>query len=275
MFFVLSKIGWSLIQPSFVLIAITVLGTCLLLTPLRRLSRVLSIGGGVTLGICAFTSIGTLLLRPLEDRFPFPDIDNIPEPAGIIVLGGGLAIGRSTQVSGNSITGPIVLGPAGERATEGMALARRFPNARLVFSGGSADLMGGGIPEGDIARAFYSRLGLPDGRLTIERRSRNTIENAQFSKKLLEPKPNEYWILVTSAAHMPRAVAVFRKATFSIVPYPVDYHTNGDASDFAYFSFSPIDNLSNIDIAAKEWIGLMVYWQTGHTNEFLPDPKIK
>ena len=112
------------------------------------------------LGICAFSPAGSLLLRPLEDRFPFPDMDSIREPAGIIVLGGAFAIARSAEGSENSINGPIALGSGGERATEGLALAHRFPNAHLVFTGGSGNLMGG-VPECDLAQAFYSRLELP------------------------------------------------------------------------------------------------------------------
>ena len=99
------------------------------------------------------------------------------------------------------------------------------------------------------------------------------FENGQFTKELLKPKPDQLWILVTSAYHMPRAVAVFRKAGFSIIAYPVDYHTNGDASDFT--NFSVIDNLSKVDTATKEWIGLMVYWLAGRTDELLPDPNIR
>lgn len=275
MFFIVSKISWFLVQPSFILVATTVVGTCLLLTPLRRLSRILSISGGVMLGICAFTPAGSLLLRPLEDRFPFPDIDSIPEPTGIIVLGGALAMGRSSAAPQDWDEQPIAFGASGERATESLALARRFPNARLIFTGGSGDLMGHEPPEGDVAQIFYSRLGLPDHRLVIERRSRNTFENALFTKELAQPKPAEQWILVTSASHMPRAVAVFRKAGFSIIPYPVDYHTGDDVSDFADFRFSVLDNLLMVDTAVKEWSGLMVYWLTGKTQELLPDPEIK
>jgi uncharacterized SAM-binding protein YcdF (DUF218 family) len=209
----------------------------------------------------------------LEDRFPFPDIDSISGPTGIIVLGGALAVGRPGAAPGGSVDGPIAFGSSGERATEGLALARRFPNALLIFSGGSGDLIDRGVPEGDLAQVFYSRLGLPAHRLMIERRSRNTIENALFTKELIPPKPGEHWILVTSASHMPRAVAIFRKAGFLIIPYPVDYHTGGDASDFA--DFSVIDNLSKVDIATKEWVGLMVYWLAGKSDEFLPDPKNK
>ncbi len=179
---------------------------------------------------------------------------------------------HSAEASGNSIKGPIALGSSGERATEGMALARRFPNARLIFTGGSGNLMGG-IPECDLAKAFYSRLGLPNSRLVIECRSRNTVENALFTKELLQPKPDQHWLMVTSAAHMPRAVAVFRKAGFSIIAYPVDYHTNGDVSDFTDFSVT--DNLLKVDIAMKEWVGLMVYRLTGKTDEFFPDQNIK
>ena len=260
-----------MIQPSLLLISANVLGGCLLLTPSRQLSRVLAVGGGLALGVCGFTPLGTLLLHPLEDRFAFPNMDQVSQPAGIIVLGGALALGPTTEISEHSFVGFIALGSSGARATEGLALAIRFPDARLIFSGGSGDLTGNGVPEGDIAQVFYSRLGLPKSRLTIERRSKNTIENANFSKSLLDPKIGDRWILVTSASHMPRAVGVFRKAGFSIIPYPVDYHTKRVDSELTDSMLSPIANLSKLDIATKEWIGLLVYWLTGKTDELLPD----
>ena len=68
---------------------------------------------------------------------------------------------------------------------------------------------------------------MPASRLTLEDRSRNTIENAVYSKALAQPKPGERWLLVTSALHMPRAMGAFRQAGFAVEAYPVDYQTNG------------------------------------------------
>ena len=70
-------------------------------------------------------------------------------------------------------------------------------------------------------------LGIPAERIELEDRSRNTVENAVFTRALVNPKPNERWLLVTSAAHMPRAIGTFRQAGFPIEAYPVDWRTSG------------------------------------------------
>jgi uncharacterized SAM-binding protein YcdF (DUF218 family) len=166
--------------------------------------------------------------------------------------------------------GPVALGSSGARATELVALAYKFPEARVAFSGGSADLLGGGISEADVAEIFFSQLGLPRDRVTFERKSRNTYENATFTRELLQPKPIENWVLVTSAFHMPRAVGAFKRAGFSVTPFPVDYFTFGDRGDYLRYTFSPIEALQLTDTAVKEWVGLTIYWLTGKTSEFLP-----
>ncbi len=78
-------------------------------------------------------------------------------------------------------------------------------------------------------------LGVPDDRMSFEDRSRDTWENAVFTKELVQPKPGERWLLVTSATHMPRSVGIFRKIGFDVIPYPVDYQTGGVAGDFVGF----------------------------------------
>jgi uncharacterized SAM-binding protein YcdF (DUF218 family) len=200
----------------------------------------------------------------LEDRFPARSFDEIQDPKGIIVLGGAFNAYLTRA------RGPIALGAAGARVTEALALAHYFPKAGLVFSGGSADLLGNGTPESDIAEEFFLQLGLPTDRLTIERKSRNTSENALFTFEFAKPKPGEIWILVTSAVHMPRAVASFEKAGFQLDPYPVDYFTYGDLRDYWAYTFAPLKSLRVIDIAVKEWVGLTAYWIFGKTTAFLP-----
>ena len=143
--------------------------------------------------------------------------------------------------------------------TEAVILARRFPNAKLVFTGGSAALVGDHLTEGDVADELFRGLGIAQDRLLIERRSRTTMENAAFTQALLEPRPEDHWILVTSASHMPRSVEAFEKAGFSVIPYPVDFSIQGNNSDYWSFTLSPTASLMIIDRAMKEWIGIIAY----------------
>ena len=125
--------------------------------------------------------------------------------------------------------------------------------------------------EADYATALFESLGVSRERLTMERRSRNTKENAEFSKALAAPKRGERWLLVTSAYHMPRSVGVFRKAGFAVEPYPVDWRVGGPA-DLRRFRTFAIEGLANLDAGAREWMGLVAYRISGKTSEFFPGP---
>jgi uncharacterized SAM-binding protein YcdF (DUF218 family) len=114
-------------------------------------------------------------------------------------------------------------------------------------------------------------LGVAHDRITAEEQSRNTIENAVFSRLLADPKPGQRWLLVTSASHMPRAIATFRAAGFAVEAYPVDWHTKG-RHDTAELFGSPAGGLAMTDYAVHEWVGLAVYWLTGKTSELFPAP---
>ena len=119
--------------------------------------------------------------------------------------------------------------------------------------------------------ALFESLGVPPGRITLENRSRNTAENAAYSKALAAPKPGERWLLVTSAAHMPRAIGAFREAGFPVEAYPVDYQTNGWQDLRAVFG-SLSGGLRQMDTALHEWIGLVAYRLTGKSSALLPGP---
>jgi uncharacterized SAM-binding protein YcdF (DUF218 family) len=144
----------------------------------------------------------------------------------------------------------------------------------VVFSGGSANLISNDAREADYAGTIFESLGISKSRLTMERRSRNTLENAEFSKALVAPKDGERWLLVTSAFHMPRSVGLFRKAGFAVEPYPVDWRVGGP-SDLLAFTSIAMDGLARADIAVREWIGLVAYRATGKIDELLPGPVAK
>ena len=193
---------------------------------------------------------------PLEDRFARWDATRGP-PAGVIVLGGGVI---KTEISADR--GEIVVGSSADRIIAAVELARRYPNARVIFVGKD---------EADFIIRFFNKFGVAQDRIVVEGKSRNTAENAGFAKQLVMPKPTDRWLLVTSAMHMSRAIGVFRKAGFAVDAYPVDYKT-GNTQDLWSLPGSLMGGISMMDRAVREWNGLLVYWITGRISELLPGP---
>src|ERR1700688_5079700 len=229
--------------PTNFLIGIGLVGIILGATRLASLGRKLAIFSLVLLWICGFSPLGHLLLDPLESRFPPWDAAR-GAPDGIIVLGG------SIEAELSAAHGTAVVRGAPDRIISGAALALRYPNARVIFSGGSPNLVSNDAREADYASALLESLGTSMARLTMERRSRNTQENAEFSKTLAAPKAGERWLLVTSAFHMPRSIGLFRKAGFNVEAYPVDWHV-GERADLLKFSAVALDGLVLTDTAIR------------------------
>jgi uncharacterized SAM-binding protein YcdF (DUF218 family) len=264
-FFFLSKTLGVLLLPSNLLIAVGMVGLLLLLTRYVALGRRLVAASLLLLAICGFSPLGKLLLYPLEARFPPWDATR-GAPDGIVVLGGAIEPNLS------AVRGAAVFGPSIDRLIAAAELGHRYPHARLVFTGGNGNLAASDTArEADFALPVLESFGLSKDRLIMERRSRNTEENAEFSKAMVAPKPGERWLLVTSAYHMARAVGIFRKAGFAVEPYPVDWRMGG-RDDVLGFSRSFLGGLGRIDTASREWLGLTAYWLTGKTSEFLPGP---
>jgi uncharacterized SAM-binding protein YcdF (DUF218 family) len=265
LFFVLSKTLGVMLLPTNFLIGTGVLGAILLATRLAPLGRKLLIVSVALLAICAFSPLGNWLLYPLESRFPAWDATG-GSPDGIVVLGASIDADLSVAHGG------AVVRSAPDRLIAAAMLAHRYPNARIIFSGGSANLISNDAREADYAGALFEGLGISKARITMERRSRNTEENAEFSKAIAAPKNGERWLLVTSAFHMPRSVGLFRKAGFAVEPYPVDWRVGGRL-DLLMFSNLGIDGLGRTDVAVREWIGLVAYRVMGKIDALLPGPK--
>ena len=264
MFFYASKILWVFAAPSNFLLLLAVFGCGFGFTRFVRFGRRLATGAALALAICGLSPLGLLLLAPLESRFAPPKTAAFAA-AGIIALGGGVDEALTLARDQVSLT------EAGARMTEAAALARRFPQARLVFSGGSAALRGSAVTESDAARRLWTELGIAPERMSFEDRSRNTAENAAFTLALVQPKPGEVWLLVTSAYHMPRSVGIFRKVGFDVTPWPVDFRTTPWPGPLRPHGEASL-NLRLVDVAVREWIGLAAYWATGRSNALLPGP---
>jgi uncharacterized SAM-binding protein YcdF (DUF218 family) len=264
MFFILSKIFGFLALPSNLVMAIGLVGLVLLCTRFTRLASWLVVTSLVLLALLGLSPLGNALILPLEQRFPPWDATRGP-PDGIVVLGGSI----SPDVS--AARGAVALDEAAERITAAAELARRYPNVRIVFSGGSNALIFDEGAEATFAVRQLEDLGVAPERITAEDKSRNTIENAMFSRVVADPKPGERWLLVTSAYHMPRSMAAFRSAGFAVEPYPVDWRTRGAMDALRPFA-SLGDGLRRTDTAVREWIGLLAYRVAGKTAELFPGP---
>jgi uncharacterized SAM-binding protein YcdF (DUF218 family) len=165
----------------------------------------------------------------------------------------------------------MALNETGERLIALGDLARRHPGAKIVYAGGGSEFTPDTTPEATLVENTIGELGLDPSRVTYERRSLNTYQNAVYAKALARPKPGERWLVVTSAFHMPRTMGVFRTAGFAVTPYPVDYRTAGAGSLLRPFGFVS-EGLRRTDVAAKEWIGLAIYYLSGRTDALFPAP---
>jgi uncharacterized SAM-binding protein YcdF (DUF218 family) len=263
MVFILSKTAAFLLLPSNFLIALCLIGFALMTTRFKRAGLRVAIGSVVLLALLGYSPAGSLLSHKLENRFPPWDASR-GAPDGIIVLGGGINAALSRA------HGETILNRDGGRVVAIAKLARAYPNARIVYSGGNASLFTDQPPETDYLYPVLDYFGVPRERVMLESKSRNTTENAIFTKELMRPKPGERWLLVTSAQHMPRAVGCFRQAGFPVEAYPVSWRAGRRVRFYVSDSFGA--GLNRLDLAVHEWLGLIVYRMLGRIGELLPGP---
>lgn len=251
-FFIVSKLVGALLRPdTWIVIALAGIVLALILQR-RRMALWISSTSFVLLIALSALPLGDLLLQPIELRYPAnPDRDPVD---GIIVLGGG------ENARASAFWSQVQLNEGAERYTAALALARRFPEAQVLFTGGSGalrDAAGATTSEAAIAERFFLEQGILPERLLLEGRSRNTAENARLSLKLARPAPDETWVLITSAFHTPRAMRSFEAAGWDcLVAWPVDYRTSrfGDG-----IGWNLIQNLAVLNTAIREHVGQLAY----------------
>ncbi len=259
MFFFLSKIFWALAAPlNFCTLALGIGTACVRVESRLTFRRA---GWGLILCVLGFLilfgvfPLGQNLLTVLETRYP-PLSTPPPRVDGIILLGGAV---ETTLPRPHSIP---QLNDHADRIVEFVRLARLYPHARLVFTGGTADIAQAGAREADLLPPLLTLLGVSSERMIYESKSRNTYENAMFSKEIVHPEPEEVWILVTSGFHMPRSMAVFQSAGWRVVAAPADFKTDGRIHFFPD-RFDVAGNLSDFSTALREIIGIAAYAASG------------
>lgn len=263
---------WSLASPSQLLLALTMLGTLLVLftggtagppTRWARIGRRLTLAGGLGLLLFGLLPTSHYLAYALESRFPVPDLPD--DVTGIILLAG------SERPAASDAYGEPQVGGQGSRYVAALRLANRFPDARIVFTGGERMEPGKG-PLGTqtaVAAEILGSTGIDPARVTIETASRDSCDHPRNVRALVQPQPGEHWVVVTSAMHMPRVMACFRAAGWgNIIPYPSDFKVV--LGPWGAGTFQVADNLTLLDTALHEWVGLLHYRLTGRTRQLLP-----
>lgn len=236
---------WLLVKPSHLLFFAGCLGVLRWHTRFGRWCRGLAVAGVIAFGI---VPISWLLLKPLESRFAVPQ--SLDRVDGVVVLGGGELVELS------DLYAQPQLNDRGDRLTTFLLLAGRYPEARLIHSGRR---------ESKAAKELILGLGVSSDRVFFDGESSDTCESASVLSRRIAPKPDDTWLLVTSAFHMPRAMACFRASGWDLVAYPADFRTGQTP-----FHFDLADNLESLDLAAHEWLGLMYYRVRGRTHEWFP-----
>jgi uncharacterized SAM-binding protein YcdF (DUF218 family) len=212
------------------------------------------------LWLSSTTGFSNLLARSLEWRHPSPQ--EIPTADVLVVLGGGTEPAANPRPS-------VEVNGAGDRVLYAASLFKDGKANYILLSGGTISWLdeGGTTPAEDMASILTS-IGIPQEALWLETESKNTYENALYSKEILVENEIDRILLVTSALHMPRAVALFEKQDLEVIPIPVDFSITEDESSQAnndLFLSKVIDiipqasNLSLTTNAMKEYIGYFIY----------------
>ncbi|MEQ9170507.1 MAG: YdcF family protein [Rhodospirillales bacterium] len=263
MYFALSKILWFLVKPSMLMFLGMTAGFILVLTRYRRAGLMLFGVSILSLWAVTVIPVGEMMVRDLEERFPKQTA--LPEKiGGIIVLGG------SIDPLMSRARGQIAVDSSMERLLFFAMLGDTRPGVPLVFTGGSGNLFDQDAKEGHYFEDLASLLNLDMSRVIVETDSRNTMENVVFSKKLVTVEAGQPWVIITSARHMPRAVGLFRKQGWPVIPYPVDYVTL-PAKGWT-LRLENLGGQSMLDAAVHEFLGMAVAYVLGRSDTLYPAP---
>ena len=229
-------------------------------TPHRlRWARIASLSGLMLLLVISSPLIARPLLGSLEAWYSRPPLMNGEEYNAIVVLAGGLlqpgTLRPTVDLSSYSRN----------RTTCGVDLYQQGLAPRLVFTGGSGHPFRETLKDAPEMKRWAERLGVPREAILVEDLSRTTYENATETKRLLGPASI---LLVTSASHLPRATALFRKQGFRVTPVPCDFVMQNRPED-TFQQLDPFDVLPNDHAiehttgAVTELAGTAIYWLTG------------
>lgn len=262
MFVFLSKFIPPLIYPLGLAILLLMVGVFLQKRP--RFQRAVIVSAIIILLFGSNRWIAIMLARSLEWQY-LPQ-GEIPPADCIVVLGGSTDPAEPPRPT-------IELNGAIDRVFYAALLYHQGKAPVILSSGGIISWLdtGSSTPADDMA-IILTQLGVPEEAILKQNRSQNTYEDALYSAAILKEKGFKRVILVTSAMHMPRSVALFRKQGIEVIPAPADFAVTETSwnqlthADLPGLVVSLLPNVSNLNLttnALKEYIGILAYHLRG------------
>ena len=252
--FLLKKIIAPLLFPMSLCLGLLLSGLVLLwFTQKQKLGKILVTAGAALLLLMSYWAVPEALLRPLEYRHAaLLDLDEHVDVKWVVVLGGGHT--SDPRLPANSQLGEASLA----RVIEGIRIHQLLPDSKLLLSGGGAfDSVPNAVVMGDVARM----LGVDESDVVLEAESRDTKDEARLIREIIG---EERIVLVTSASHMPRSMALFRKMGMQPIAAPTDYEVKEHQGAVRPSLFFPgADDMEKAERAVHEYLGLVWAWMRG------------
>ena len=261
--FGLYKLVKYLLYPlTWVLLVMTMTTVLLCLPPSHhrlRWARIWAVSALLLLVAISTPLVARPLLATLESWYPRPSLSSQEQYHAVVVLGGGVLQRGTLRPM------PDLSSFSKNRTACGVDLFKQGYADKLVFSGGSSHVFKEGPRDALEMKRWAERLGVPAHAIVTEEHSRTTYENATETKRLLGPASI---LLVTSASHLPRAVALFTKQGFRVTPVPCDFLMQNRPEDswnqLDLFDVLPNDHaIEHTTVAVTEWAGMAMYWLNG------------
>ena len=257
MTFYLSKLLWMLFNPFNLIILLFFSSLIFSFLRLKIISRIFYIFAIFLFFVTGFLPTGSYLNYLLEKKYHSFDMYSL-NIDGILVLSGATDPKLSEEYN------QVILNESAERLTQTVFLLNKYPNAKIVFSGGSSLIEFSDLNHSNIAKKFFENMNVNSTNIYYETKSRNTFENILLSKKIAKPDKNESWLIVTSAFHMHRALAIAKHLDWNFIPYPTDFR---QSKKFKWkISFNILSNLNDFEKSSHEWIGLISYYLLGRSS---------
>jgi uncharacterized SAM-binding protein YcdF (DUF218 family) len=256
-FIFLSKLLAMLIYPLGLASVLWGTGLVLHLKGFRWLARRCVIAGIAVVLWFSNPLVSEALLGSLENDYAPAQVLSYPVVDAIVVLGGTTSPPLPPRLE-------VEVGDAFDRLLHGMRLLRAGKAPVMVLSGGVISyLTGSDLSEAARLASLAQEYGVGSEQLLLEEASRNTYENGLFTARLLQERNWRRILLVTSASHMSRSVAVFEKQGLEVIAAPTDFAVVDKP-------FSPMRLMPDVEAlrasrrAIKEYVGICVYWLRGY-----------
>lgn len=254
MFFLLSKILRSFLYPT------TWIFILLLLIFFIKNVKKKKLLIGCTLVLYIFVSNGYIVSKIISwYETPLTPIATISSYDIGIILGGASRIVESDS-------NRLFLGPSGDRIVQAVQLYKLGKVKKILFSGGAGNLTGKKIPEAVMVQKYFLQIGIPNEDMIFEQKSRNTYENAIFTKQIMA---DSQWIskkclLITSSLHMPRSMAIFKKQGIAVTAFSIDQLYDPAYREIDFYIAPKAESIQMLENLLHELIGFITYKIMGY-----------